>query len=167
MNNQKINHVTVKMRDILELGDQQMRDGMHEYGAAILGTKVGTNLSIKKLLALGTGDQPNTSTFEIGAKTSREAEPKIRALGYPTFGVAHTHGPNIALDQPSLADIKAATRYQICMLLKVNYDGSGRIEFFDHRRRKIPFTLIGMDGRSYESTSPTDLPRSAVDRTLN
>ena len=148
---ERIDHITVRAQDIVELGNQQMLKPNNEVGGAIVGTTEGTRLMVDRIIPMGTGSSPNSHTFDIDERLAQTTMAKVRQTGKKFHGIAHTHGPQVDLRVPSSPDRTASNNYDICLLIKVDSNGGGRFEFFDGQRRNIPFTVIGLDRKSYHS----------------
>ncbi|MFA5792330.1 MAG: hypothetical protein WC897_00475 [Candidatus Gracilibacteria bacterium] len=149
-------HITVK--DLLRLGDAQMRNPRAETGALLLGGIMnGTVFDVKECIGLGLGDNPETARFEVGDQTKANIEEELRLNSHtPNWSMAHTHGPYLGADAngPSSADIRYTgqlenqiSNYGVSLVIKTNADGSGRLTFFDGQGREIPWVVTGLDGR--------------------
>ena len=152
-----INHVTIQAKDVIDFGNQQLRDSNHEFGGAIVGKLEGTHLKVGKIIPMGTGARPGVDEFYIDEALAAETQKKVTDSDADFFGIAHTHGPKIKNREPSAEDFVTAKKTPISMLVKVDPQGGGRFEFFTGDRRNIPFTVIGMDGRTYTNNAANDV----------
>jgi len=149
MSMSRIEHITIRAKDIIDLGTEQFYNRTAEFGGAIVGTQQGTHLAVDRIIPMGKGAKPDPDRFEIDRRLAEDTMSKVQRTGKNFFGIAHTHGPEVGDENPSEQDFVTANNYDICMLIKVDADGGGKFEFFDGQRRGIPCTIIGLDGNVY------------------
>lgn len=155
--------IRVRAADIIELGNEQMRNPRAEVGAVLAGEITGNIYRVRQLLSLGTGAQPDSHQFVMDRPLAVEATEQLRPTGHTFLGMAHTHGPHVDLRRPSRADQATAGQYPVCLLLKVDEDGGGRFEFFTKGRRNLAVEIIGLDGRTYRTQLGNGQSRSIPD----
>lgn len=158
---QKPQEVHMKMEDLLRIGDQQMRNPALETGALLLGLMEGTAFKVQECVGLGVGDNPGTSTFEVGDQTRANIQDELRINPTANWSIAHTHGPNLGKDAngPSSADLRysnqlenSISNYGISLVVKVNSDGGGYFTFFDGQGTEIPWVITGLNGIQYSKS---------------
>lgn len=145
--------VEINAADVIELGNQQMCEPGHEIGAVLVGQRDGNRLQVNDVVSLGAGARPDSHQFEMDQEVADRAGKIVRDSGQQFVGIGHTHGPEVALREPSVADVRAAVNYPVCMLLKVDKDGGGRMEFFTGMERNLQARIKGLDGRVYSNKS--------------
>ncbi len=157
MTAQRPSEVHMDLKDLLRVGDSQMRNPTVETGALLLGEMHGTAFQVQEAVGLGLGDNPGSSTFEVGDPTREAVQDELRLQPDSTWSFAHTHGPLLGANAngPSSADLRYSgqleqnDRYGVSLMAKVNADGGGCFTFFDGRGNTIPWVLTGLDGRKY------------------
>ena len=159
MNRTEPKQVHISVEDLLRLGDAQMREPSAETGALLRGVMDGAVFDVRGCVGLGSGDNPETASFEVGDQTQANIEEELRLNSHmPTWSMAHTHGPYLGSDAngPSSADIRYTgqlesqiSNYGVSLVIKTNADGSGRFTFFDGEGRQIPWVVTGLDGGEY------------------
>lgn len=154
---QKPQEVHIDVKDLIRIGDQQMRNPAFETGALLLGKMEGTAFKIKDCVGLGLGDEPETTKFSVADQTRTNIQDELKLNPTSTWSLAHTHGPNIVGgENPSSADIGYAgllennvDAYGVSLVVKVNPNGGGFFTFFDGFGNEIPWVVTGLDGREY------------------
>jgi hypothetical protein len=145
------------LKDLLRVGDAQMRNPTVETGALLLGAMQGTTFQVQEAVGLGLGDNPGSNTFEVGDPTRTAVQDELRVKPTSTWSFAHTHGPLLGADAngPSSTDLRYSgqleqnDRYGVSLVAKVNADGGGYFTFFDGQGNTIPWVLTGLDGKKY------------------
>lgn len=143
----------IHAEEIIKLGKEQAANTDVEIGAVLTGEITDTHMHVSKLIPLGAGADPGSHSFVMDDKLAIKASELVRASGSEFIGMAHTHGPKVGLRTPSSADIQAATKYPVCMLLKVDANGGGRFEFFTSTERNCEAEIVGLDGKIYSNQS--------------
>lgn len=155
---QRPSEVHMDVKDLIRVGDAQMRNPTMETGALLLGSIQGTAFKVDECVGLGLGDNPGTRTFEVGAPTISTIQDELRVNPDAHWGLGHTHGPLLGADAngPSRADLDYTRRleehstYAVSLVVKANNDGGGCFTFFDGQGNSIPWVLTGLDGREYK-----------------
>ena len=151
----------IHAEEIIKLGKEQAANTDVEIGAVLTGEITDTHMHVSKLIPLGAGADPGSHSFVMDdnfklfkiSNNIIKASELVRASGSEFIGMAHTHGPKVGLRTPSSADIQAATKYPVCMLLKVDANGGGRFEFFTSTERNCEAEIVGLDGKIYSNQS--------------
>ncbi len=159
MTAQRPTEVHMDIRDLLKIGDAQMRKPDSETGALLVGERQGTAFTVTRCIGMGVGDDPSSTVFQVGQETSSAVDDELKLYPGSTWSFAHTHGPLLvgeAARDPSLADIQYSrtlenhsAQYGVSLMVKVDPDGGGSFTFFNGDGQPVPWVLTGLDGRQY------------------